>query len=151
MPWLMYGVLFVLLSISLGCLSPWTFVSYNRLDNLPWTSFISTSPTKLRSRSVPYLQPCNRFSSRCLGPWMTHLWWSTLRFLFLRQQLMCCGEDFYLSVCNFYQCYCTVFISNVFSLWNIFLHWALFSLLRSLDPLSYNVLLPDLVSPTVLK
>ena len=51
---LMYGILFLQLSNSLGCFRPRTFFLKNRLDWFPWTSFISYLHTILRiiSRSV---------------------------------------------------------------------------------------------------
>ena len=52
--WLMFGTLFLHLSITKICFCPRTFFSNNELDNLPWTSFIPDSHTKLRiiNRSV---------------------------------------------------------------------------------------------------
>ena len=64
MKWLMYGILFLRLSTSLGCFCPQTFFSQNGLDKLVKTSFMSDLYTKLRiiSRSVPGLvtdSPCS--------------------------------------------------------------------------------------------
>ena len=40
MKYLMYGLLFLQLSISLGCFCLWTFFLKNGLDQFPWTSYI---------------------------------------------------------------------------------------------------------------
>ena len=58
---LMYGILFLYLSTSLGYFYPREFFLDNGLDNLPRTSFMSDSHTILRiiSRSVPGDFPCS--------------------------------------------------------------------------------------------
>ena len=57
MKWLMYGKLLLHLATSIGSFCPSTFFSNKELDNLPWTSFIWDTQTKLRviSRGVPGL------------------------------------------------------------------------------------------------
>ena len=105
--WLMYVILFLHLSTSLGCFCPWAIFSQNELDKLPWTSFVSGIYTKLViiSRS----DQCLATDSPCgVKPWMNHLppvRWPTFRFMFLNDSrcanlawLCVCwrGEGFYL-------------------------------------------------------
>ena len=86
---LMYGLLFLRLSTSLGSFHPRNFLFENGLDWFPCTPFILYLHTILSiiSRCVVF-RFSNWFSLRCLQPWMNHLppvWWSNFRFIFLNE------------------------------------------------------------------
>ena len=57
MKWLMYGIRFLQLFVSLRCFYPRAFYWKNGLGKLPWKSFISDVHTKIRmiSRSIPVI------------------------------------------------------------------------------------------------
>ena len=92
MTWLIFGILFLHLSTSLGCFSLLRFFLNNRLDYIQWASFISYLYTKIRiiRSRVQYFTPGSPCGIWGLG-WSTYLLYDgpLLGLCFLNDSFVC--------------------------------------------------------------
>ena len=121
----MFRMLFIFITISLGCFFHGFCFSNNGLNMLPWTSF--TSYTEDNQQGCFRLS--NWFFLRRLGPWMNHLppaWQSTFRLTFQ-------NKSWYVSL-EWYFIYLSLFLASAHG----FMHETSDDFLNSIITFSYT-------------